>query len=319
MNTNVSKDFLRKSKKSLILVSIFAILAASFAFLAFNTDKNSSTTFAHPDIPPLKAFTWGIDEGNVEMPEDVEFTGVSSLSQEFDAAAAGRYDAGRITLLDMGKVSDHNSDFIWTGYGAKVPPEWVGLHVREDSDIYELQDLEQSSIALPRNTMNGVLILMMLEDAGVDIDNLQIVNQPPDATKPLLESGDVDAAFITGHNHDNTRVLEDPAEYWRNEKDIRVASAMYYATGEENLDKSIQTVEAINNSLIYSDENTEEMIEIHKAETGQDMTEVFNSASNFRIIELNEEDLNNHQEIIDTSYEMEIIEEKFELENKVPQ
>ncbi|WFP17018.1 aliphatic sulfonate ABC transporter substrate-binding protein [Citricoccus muralis] len=71
--------------------------------------------------------------------------------------------------------------------------EWTALVAAEDSDITEVTDLEGSSVAATRGTDPYFFLVQALDEAGVDLNSVEVQNLQHADGRTALQNGSVDA------------------------------------------------------------------------------------------------------------------------------
>ncbi len=111
------------------------------------------------------------------------------------AMAAGELDAG---LAGSVPVS--------TGIATDLPYQVYFIHdligdnealaVRTDSGIIRLEDIKGKKIAVPFGSTTHFSLLSALENNGIDVSEVNVVDMTPDETLAAWESGEIDGGFI---------------------------------------------------------------------------------------------------------------------------
>ncbi len=147
----------------------------------------------------------GMDQ---DIPYEVEYTTLSPGLVQMQAFRAGEVDLGVVSPLGL----------VQAAAGA------VNLHAvarwRTDFALYALvgapgvsgiggwQDLRGKRVALQRDTMSETLVMLALADAGMSVDDIEVVDVPHSQVRIALEGGDADAGvsgepFVSRYLTDN--------------------------------------------------------------------------------------------------------------------
>ncbi len=151
--------------------------------------------------------------------------------------------------------------------GKSEKEAWADLLVLKDGPIKEPADLEGKTIAV--NTLENiceVTIKASLEKEGVAVDTLKFAEVPFPDMNAALEAGRVDAAcvvepFVSQGKAGAARGIA--PFYVRTAPDLTVAT--YFTStqyAEENADVVARFVRAMNKSLTYASENSDEVRQV---------------------------------------------------------
>lgn len=70
------------------------------------------------------------------------------------------------------------------------------LVAKNDSDIHSLQDLKGKRVATPFSSTSHYSLLQALKKAGIDENEVKIIDMQPDKINAAWQTGDIDAAYI---------------------------------------------------------------------------------------------------------------------------
>lgn len=200
-------------------MAVNSLSRRAFALLAANT---AVATFAGPRILGLRpAFaqetlnmglgrfgsanphTYAVATGSFEKALNEAYDGkvetkdfvVQSGAQVVTAIAAGSLDvcnAGSSPIV----VGYANGLKMSLPYLEKVITDSEALVVREDRGIASVEDLRGQKIGLPFNTSVHFAMLAVLDLAGMNAADVELLNMKPDQIVAAWKRGDLDAAYI---------------------------------------------------------------------------------------------------------------------------
>jgi sulfonate transport system substrate-binding protein len=132
-----------------------------------------------------------------DIPYEVEYTTLSPGVVQLQAFRAGEVDVGVVSPLglvqaaagevDVRAVARWRTDFAL--YALVTAPGTSG--------IGEWSDLRGKRVAFQRDTMGEALVMLALDDAGMSLDDIDVVDIPHSQVGTALQGGDADAG-VTG-------------------------------------------------------------------------------------------------------------------------
>jgi taurine transport system substrate-binding protein len=125
----------------------------------------------------------------------VDFMTVNSGAQVVAAMAGDSLDICNVGSSPM-VVGFCNGLKISMVYIEKVITDSECLAVRKDSGINSLKDLKGKSIALPFNTSVHFAMLAVLKTAGLQVNDVKLINMRPDSITATWRRKEIDAAYI---------------------------------------------------------------------------------------------------------------------------
>ncbi|HEX2114373.1 MAG TPA: ABC transporter substrate-binding protein [Alphaproteobacteria bacterium] len=125
----------------------------------------------------------------------VDFMTVNSGAQVVAAMAGDSLDICNVGSSPM-VVGFCNGLKISMVYIEKIITDSECLAVRKDSGINSLKDLKGKSIALPFNTSVHFAMLAVLKTAGLQVNDVKLINMRPDSITATWRRKEIDAAYI---------------------------------------------------------------------------------------------------------------------------
>jgi len=224
------------------------------------TVRFGTQTYAEPIIAQLKGF---FEEEVKPYNASVELVLFQSGPPEVEALAAKG--------IDFAAFGDQPAvQAITSGVPIKIisgiadGTEGVGLVARVDSGIKEVKDLKGHKIAAPAGTVAHMLLLVMLENNGLTLNDIEFVNMANGSITSSLVTGDVEGGVGFG-----LTFLDPPV----NEGIVRIHSAGDYKRIvnvlaarteflEKNPDISAAVLKALQKAAEWRAKNYDETIEI---------------------------------------------------------
>src|ERR1700733_1275254 len=184
----MKRFFNRALGRLAVLAAALATMAAAHA--ATPPEIRVDYAYYSPESLVIKRFGWLEDEFK---PDHAQITWVLSLgsNRALEYLNSGAIDIGSTAGL-AAVVAQANRNPIRTVY-IFSRPEWTALLVRKDSPIKTLADLKGKKIAATKGTDPFLFTLRALHTAGLNRDDVELVNlQHPDG-RTALANGQVDA------------------------------------------------------------------------------------------------------------------------------
>ncbi|MGO1182458.1 MAG: aliphatic sulfonate ABC transporter substrate-binding protein [Micrococcaceae bacterium] len=190
-----------------LLTSIAAVAAAALTLTACageggsgeNTgDGNGSSTdtlsIDYATYNPLSLIIK--EQGWLE--EELEEDGVD-VEWVFSAGSNKANENLRANAIDVGSTAG-SAALLSRSTGTPIKTidvvgnvEWTALVAAEDSDITEVADLEGASVAATRGTDPYFFLVQALDEAGVDLNSVEVQNLQHADGRTALQNGSVDA------------------------------------------------------------------------------------------------------------------------------
>jgi sulfonate transport system substrate-binding protein len=174
-----------------------------------DTSVPEGTTLRIADQFGLFAGVLGYAGLDQDIPYDVEYTTLSPGVVQMQAFRAGEVDLGVVSPLglvqaaagavDLHAVARWRTDFAL--YALVTAPGVAGI------DGWE--DLRGKRVAFQRDTMGEALVMLGLDEAGMSLADIDVVDVAHSQIRTALERGDADAG-VTGEPFVSTYLTDNP-------------------------------------------------------------------------------------------------------------
>lgn len=129
---------------------------------------------------------------------DIETTQFQSSNQLYNAVAAGDIDiAPELSALPalINHIKDPSKVKIFTTTKISTERPFDQLVVKEDSEIFELKDLENTKIGVFPGSTASKFVQNYLTKNGVDVSTIELIKLPPQNQLQALEADSIDALY----------------------------------------------------------------------------------------------------------------------------
>lgn len=202
------------------------------------------------------------EEAYKEVGVDVEWVEFQSGPPQFEGIAANKLDFTEVgnTPVIGGQAADVAfKEIALTADGYKTN----AILVNKDSGIKSVKDLKGKKVAVAKGSSGFGFLYQVLEQEGVDPDEVEIIQLQPDEARPAFENGSVDAWSIW-EPFISIQLIQNDAEILINGEDIGKSSASFAIarTGiiEENPELVDIFLEVFARAAEWRMENKEEAI-----------------------------------------------------------
>ena len=253
-----------------------------------------------------------------DLPYDITWSTFTSGPPQIEALNAGQIDfavTGNTPpivggLTDTKVVSAYNNEA--KGDAILIP---------EDSDIASVEDLKGKSVAVARGSSAHGHLVLQLEKAGVDVEDLDINFLQPSDSKSAFESGQVDAWAVwdpyTAIAEVGGAVPLITAEGVSNGYGFGVASDKALAD-DARAEAIDDLLNRIDRAYHWTKENPEEWAKIFAEETGTDAEAAEINVRSSRLpIPLDQEVIDSQNDLIGAFERAEVLPESFDFADQV--
>src|SRR5690625_3203568 len=195
---------------------------------------------------------WALSQGSNKA---LEF--LNSNSVDFGSSA------GAAALISKSNGSPIKNVYIYS------KPEWTALVTNPDSDIQTVKDLEGKKVAATLGTDPYIFLLRALNEEGVSIDDVEVVNLQHGDGASSLVSGAIDA-WAGLDPHMARLELESDAELFYRNVDFNTYGFLNVREKfiEDYPEEVNRVIKAYEKARIWADENPEETAELLAKEAG---------------------------------------------------
>jgi hypothetical protein len=292
-------------------VAVIAVLAAGAAFVSMG-GGTEQVTFLKPGLASEYLVEWPRETGAVTYPDSVEIVTSGGFTRPTQAMASGTAEVAQVSLVAIPTVLDQNPQARLVE-GVKTPDDLFTLY-SDDPSIQELADLEGKTVALPRESTAGTLTLLAMQDAGLDPSAYTVVNKPPQATFPLLQSGDADAALVMSMfpTDQLTRIVS-PYSYWERQLNVSVAPAIIMADGREHVGVASTIAAKQNASYRVGRDNIEQITQDYMEQSGTNNSAAFRAFMDTRTVPMTDDRVAALQQLLDVAHERGMVQQEADL------
>lgn len=281
----------KRSKKVISALIVFGLLA-SVVGCAKNQpkDENASSDTMRIAIQPYPLYTpiyvakelGTLEKALDEIGVKVKWSSFQSGPLVNESFASGQQDIGVLGDVPaiIAKSSGQNNIIISNAaYGEKA----LAILVKSDSKIISPEELKNKKIAYAKGSYAHHLLSIVLENAGLSLNDIQSVNLPAGDIPTAIQNGEVDAGvlwepFITKFvNENKLKVLVDGTDIKRG--NLVTIATKDYATKNPEAVKILLKVYA--DAAQYIKDNPKKAAELVSDEFGLSTDELVEVFKNF--------------------------------------
>lgn len=313
-------------KQTALIVAVIMLIglgAASALFdvgTAVKTLDEDTAVFKIPPPAHVYPAVWAINNGKVEVPDDIAIIRPNSQLQSLAMTLRGSVDVGLTPLLKMGAITKQNPNIKILRDAQYSGEHAYGLYAPKGSEIDSLQDLAGKRVAAEMKSSRGQLFQIILDREGIE-DEVTIVDSS--SPKTLLKNGDVDAAVIFGSHPDLKHIMW-PTIYWEEANNgSRYSSVLFMARNSEYVDEARKAADVYRKALRVGYNNLDKVAKAYYEETGQNLTgywKTFNGEGfdGLKMIRLTKRDVRTMQTTLDEAAERGFIKRSVNLTDYMP-
>jgi sulfonate transport system substrate-binding protein len=280
-----------KKMKSLtllmIVISIVLLAACNPTSEAGSEEKEKSNftiniaNMGSPILNVVKEQGW-LEEEFAKIGATVAWTNHTSGPPINEGIASKRID---LAMLGEGAVLSGAANNIDVKLISLLSDGVKGINyliVPKGSDIKDTSGLKGKQIGVMLGTSHHVFLLKILESAGLQQDDVKVVNLSIPDAQPAFQTGQLDA-WITADPFAEIEVKTNGATVISSGESLNIASPTFYITrgefAKEHLDAVKVFLQVIEKANKFGEEHHEEFIDLAVKSSGRDRSFVETSAS----------------------------------------
>jgi sulfonate transport system substrate-binding protein len=325
--------FVKRGMTKFISVICLFLLVSTVLFGCGNT--NSTTNTKESTDSESKVFRIGYQKncplvilkslGTLE--ERLEAEGFTVEWKEFQAGPA-LVEALNAGSIDFGRTGDTPPIF---AQAAKVPFVYVaagkskfrgsGILVPQDSPIKTLKDLKGKTIGVAKGSSSHYLLVKALEKAGLNYGDITPAFLQPGDARVAFEQGNIDAWVVWDPFTSSTQIgsnatLLVDGEGLTSDREFFIANVKFAKKNANILDIAIEEVQA---SSEWANSNHDELIPLLSSILKIDEAAIEMAVKRrvYGVDELTKELMKEQQEKADTFYQLKIIPNQINVEEKL--
>jgi len=258
--------------KNIFVIGILGLLlfavGCSSSASSDNKPEKIRLDFAYysPTSLVLKEFGW-LEEEFADDGIEIEWVLSQGSNKALEFLNSNSVDfgssAGAAALISKSNGSPIKNVYIYS------KPEWTALVTNPDSDIQTVKDLEGKKVAATLGTDPYIFLLRALNEEGVSIDDVEVVNLQHGDGASSLVSGAIDA-WAGLDPHMARLELESDAELFYRNVDFNTYGFLNVREKfiEDYPEEVNRVIKAYEKARIWADENPEETAELLAKEAG---------------------------------------------------
>lgn len=285
---------------------------------------NLATTFTigvmNNQPVPLTDEYYGFTESLLGDGVTVERVDFTAGPEAVTALASGDIDVA-FGVGSFPVVSTGTNDFDYELIAYESLKDEMWLVARADSGIEDVASLAGHKVSAKFGTGSHYDLLLELNDAGLSMDDLEVINMENDSAKAALVNGDIDAAEL-GFNAASQLVDDGTVTLLSKYDNDLVWVLVNKEYADANPEYISKFVLALHNAAVYIEENPEEVI-TNLTEAHPDFTDDFVEVSiehlnNYTFFDIGDElTYQNLTGVYEFSLEQEVIDGTYDIDKYV--